>query len=212
MVMQKPRDLPLWRGCLPEVGEGGRVLEEFPLDFGRKSAPSHDDGRSQTFQNFSVVPRSRIKFQICGNSASSSKTPSFDILAPILLRADMDAPPSSSHRAIAAAWRLTSVRFFSKVIFRIWGAGPSFTIGRAARGRTSRNRIAATDSSFDRGGNSGTGVANAICRTPNDYFRVTLFHSTNAVAYRSNTRTCSCILQLFGQNGVDVVLRTKFFV
>jgi hypothetical protein len=55
MVMQKSRDLPLWRRRMPEAGEGNRTFEEIPLDFGRKSAPLHNDGRSQTFQNFSVV-------------------------------------------------------------------------------------------------------------------------------------------------------------
>ena len=35
-----------------EIGERSRVFEEFPLDFGRETTPSHDDGRSQIFQNF----------------------------------------------------------------------------------------------------------------------------------------------------------------
>ena len=65
MIMQKARDLSLRRGCLREVGEGSRVFEEFPLDFGRKSAPSHDDGRSQTFQNFPFLRLSLINLQIC---------------------------------------------------------------------------------------------------------------------------------------------------
>ena len=63
--MQEARDLALQRGCLREVGEGSRVFEEFPLDFGRESTPSHDDGRSQTFQNFLVVPGSLINLEIC---------------------------------------------------------------------------------------------------------------------------------------------------
>jgi len=31
---------------LPEIGEGSSVCEEFALDFGWQSAPSHDDGRA----------------------------------------------------------------------------------------------------------------------------------------------------------------------
>ena len=89
MIMQKPRDLSLWRGCPREVGEGSRVFEEFPLDFGRKSAPSHNDGRSQTFEDLLVVPGSGIKFSLPPPSLPSP--------------ADVNAPPSSSHRAIAAA-------------------------------------------------------------------------------------------------------------
>jgi hypothetical protein len=54
--MQEARDLVFRRSYLREVGQRSRVFEEFPLDFGRKSTPSHDDGRSQTFQNFLVVP------------------------------------------------------------------------------------------------------------------------------------------------------------
>jgi hypothetical protein len=55
MVMKKARDLALRRSRLREVGEGSRVIEELPLDLGRESTPSHDDGRSQTFPDFLVV-------------------------------------------------------------------------------------------------------------------------------------------------------------
>jgi hypothetical protein len=63
--MQKACDLSLRRGCLREVGEGSRVFEELPLDFGRKSAPSHDDGGAKTFQNFLFLRLSLIILQIC---------------------------------------------------------------------------------------------------------------------------------------------------
>jgi hypothetical protein len=55
MIMKKARDLALRRSCLREISEGSRVIEELPLDFGRESTPSHDDGRSQKFHNFLVL-------------------------------------------------------------------------------------------------------------------------------------------------------------
>jgi hypothetical protein len=64
VIMQEARDLVPCRSCLREVGQRSRVFEELPLDFGRKSTPPHDDGRSQTFEDFLVVPGSLIKFQI----------------------------------------------------------------------------------------------------------------------------------------------------
>ena len=64
VIMQGARDLVLWRSCLRKVGQRSRVFEELPLDFGRKCTPSHDDGRSQTFEDFLVVPGSLIEFQI----------------------------------------------------------------------------------------------------------------------------------------------------
>jgi hypothetical protein len=63
--MQEVRDFVLRRSCLREVGQRSRVFEELALDFGRKNTLSYDDGRSQTFKNFLVVPGSLIKFQIC---------------------------------------------------------------------------------------------------------------------------------------------------
>jgi hypothetical protein len=99
VIMQEARDLALRRSCLGEVGKRTRVFKEFPLDFGRESTPSHDDGRSQTFQNFLVFGGSLINLQ----------RSVFDTLMPGLFRADMEAPPSSSHRAIAAAWWITSL-------------------------------------------------------------------------------------------------------
>ena len=64
MIMQEARDLSLRRSCLREVGERSRVFKEFQLDFGWESIPSHDDGRSQTFQNFLVFGGSLINLQI----------------------------------------------------------------------------------------------------------------------------------------------------
>ena len=101
--MQEARDLArpgsLWR----EIGKRSRVFEEFPLDFGRESTPSRDDGRSQTFQDFLVFGGSLINLQICGRLGIRLERIAFDTLTPVLLRADMEAPPSSSHRAIAAS-------------------------------------------------------------------------------------------------------------
>jgi hypothetical protein len=65
MIMKKARDLALRRSCLREVGQGSRVIEELPLDFGRKSTPSHDDGRSQTFHNFLVLVERLTNLQNC---------------------------------------------------------------------------------------------------------------------------------------------------
>jgi hypothetical protein len=107
--MQEARDLALWRSCLREVRKRSRVFEEFPLDFGRESTPSHDDGRPQTFQNFLVFGGSLINFRSIVASAIRLERTSFNTLTPVLLRAEMEAPPSSSHRAIASPWWLTSV-------------------------------------------------------------------------------------------------------
>jgi hypothetical protein len=63
--MKEARDLALRPSCLREVGKRSRVFEEFPLDFGRESTPSHDDGRSQRFQDFFVFGGSLINLQIC---------------------------------------------------------------------------------------------------------------------------------------------------
>ena len=101
--MQEARDLALRRSGLRDVGQRSRVFKEFPLDFGRKRAPSHDDGRSQTFQDFLVFGGSLINLQICGRLGIRLERIAFDTLTPVLLRADMEAPPSSSHRAIAAS-------------------------------------------------------------------------------------------------------------
>jgi hypothetical protein len=65
MIMKKARDLALRRSCLREVGEGSRVIEELPLDFGRESTPSHDDGRSQTFPDFLVLVERLTNLQNC---------------------------------------------------------------------------------------------------------------------------------------------------
>ena len=46
MIMQEARNLPPQHDRLPEIGEGSSVFEEFALDFGWQSAPSHDDGRA----------------------------------------------------------------------------------------------------------------------------------------------------------------------
>ena len=51
MIMQVARDLSSQLRRMREVSEGSSVDEEFPLDFGRKSAPSHHNGRTQTVQN-----------------------------------------------------------------------------------------------------------------------------------------------------------------
>ncbi len=51
MIMQVARDLSSQLRRMREVSEGSSVVEEFPLDFGRKSAPSHHNGRTQTVQN-----------------------------------------------------------------------------------------------------------------------------------------------------------------
>ena len=52
--MQEACDLPLQLGRLREVGKGRRAFEKFSLDFGRESAPSHHDCRSETVQNMLV--------------------------------------------------------------------------------------------------------------------------------------------------------------
>src|SRR4029078_6208042 len=65
VIVQKARDLALRRSCLREVGQRSRVFKEFPLDVGRKSAPSHYEGHSQTFQNLLFLSGDLIKFQNC---------------------------------------------------------------------------------------------------------------------------------------------------
>ena len=70
VIVQKARDLSLRRDGLRAIGEGGRLVEEFPLDFGRETAPSQDDGRSQTFQNFLVLAESPINLQTCRRLSS----------------------------------------------------------------------------------------------------------------------------------------------
>jgi hypothetical protein len=89
-------------GLLREVGAGSRVFEEFPLDFGRKvphrmmtAAPRHS-------RIFLSSPGVGSTFKSAGDSAIHLEPTSFDTLAPVLLRADMEAPPSPSHCAIAA--------------------------------------------------------------------------------------------------------------
>jgi altronate hydrolase len=49
--MQEAGDLSLQLGHFRKVDERRRAFEELPLNFGRESAPSHDDGCSQTFNN-----------------------------------------------------------------------------------------------------------------------------------------------------------------
>jgi len=77
VIMQEARDLALRRSCLREVGKRSRVFEEFPLDFGRESTPSRDDGRSQTFQDFLVFGGSLINLQICGRLGHPLRAHSF---------------------------------------------------------------------------------------------------------------------------------------
>jgi hypothetical protein len=64
VIVQEARNLPLQLGRLSEIGEGGSVFEEFALDFGWECAPSHDDGRSQIFQNFLVFGEGLIDLHL----------------------------------------------------------------------------------------------------------------------------------------------------
>jgi hypothetical protein len=110
VFMQESPDLALWGSCLREIGHRSRVFEEFPLDFSRESTPSHDDGRSQTFQDSLVFAGGLIGLPTCRRVAHLPEARKvFDTLTSVLLRADTKAPPTSSNRAIAAAQWLISV-------------------------------------------------------------------------------------------------------
>ena len=78
MVVQEARDLPLQLGRLSEIGEGRGVFEKFALDFCGKRAPSHNDGRSQTFENFLVFGESLIDLHVQGRGGATLILPPCD--------------------------------------------------------------------------------------------------------------------------------------
>jgi hypothetical protein len=88
--MQEAGDLSLQLGHFRKVDERRRAFEELPLNFGQESAPSHDDGRSQTFNNLLFFGEKLIRL-VCEWHESL---------------------PSSSHPAIHAEWWRIGLRTF----------------------------------------------------------------------------------------------------
>jgi hypothetical protein len=62
--MQEAGDLSLQLGHFRKFDEGRCVFEELPLDFGRESAPSQNDGRSQPSKDLLFFGEDLIRF-IC---------------------------------------------------------------------------------------------------------------------------------------------------
>ena len=109
---------------------GSRVFEEFPLDFGRKvphrmmtAAPRHS-------RIFLSSPGVGSTFKSAGDSAIHLEPTSFDTLAPVLLRADMEsatlAVPLRNCSGSGGSHQFDGLLF--EVIYHIWGAGPTFAI------------------------------------------------------------------------------------
>jgi len=72
MIMQEARNLPPQHDRLPEIGKGSSVCEEFALDFGWQSDPSHDDGRAQIFENFLFFGESLIDLHVRQGRSSAT--------------------------------------------------------------------------------------------------------------------------------------------